>query len=73
MVFVPFVAAGAGAVQPLVPLYGHGYAAGVWPHRGLRVEDEIDARRDALIAALQEGLHRASRNPSLFVVRLSVV
>jgi len=33
------------------------------------VEDEIEARRDALIAALQKRLHRASRNQSLFVVR----
>lgn len=37
------------------------------------VEDEIEARRDALIAALQKRLHRASRNQSLFVVRWSVV
>jgi hypothetical protein len=33
------------------------------------VEDEIEARRDALIAALQKRLHRASRNQCLFVVR----
>ena len=37
------------------------------------VEDEIEARRDALIAALQKRLHRASRNQSLFVLRWSVV
>ena len=37
------------------------------------VEDEIEARRDALIAALQKRLHRASRNQSLFVVRWGVV
>ena len=37
------------------------------------VEDEIEARRDALIAALQKRLHRASRNQSLLVVRWSVV
>ena len=37
------------------------------------VEDEIEARRDALIAALQKRLHRASRNQSLFTVRWSVV
>lgn len=37
------------------------------------VEDEIEARRDALIAALQRRLHRASRNQSLFVLRWSVV
>ena len=37
------------------------------------VEDEIEARRDALIAALQKRLHRASRNQGLFVVRWSVV
>ena len=36
------------------------------------VEDEIEARRDALIAALQKRLHRASRNQRLFVVRWSV-
>ena len=37
------------------------------------VEDEIEAPRDALIAALQKRLHRASRYQSLFVVRWSVV
>ncbi len=37
------------------------------------VGDEIEARRDALIATLQKRLHRASRNQSLFVVRWSVV
>ena len=37
------------------------------------VEDEIEARRDALMATLQKRLHRASRNQSLFVVRWSVV
>jgi hypothetical protein len=37
------------------------------------VEDEIEARRDALIAALQKRLHRASRNQRLFVLRWSVV
>ena len=36
------------------------------------VEDEIDARRDALITALQKRLHRASRNQSMFVVRRNV-
>jgi hypothetical protein len=39
----------------------------------LAVKDEIEARRDALIAALQRGLHRASRIQSLFVRRWSVV
>lgn len=33
------------------------------------VEDEIEAPRDALISALQQRLHRASRNHSLFVLR----
>ena len=37
------------------------------------VEDEIEARHDALIAAVQKRLHRASRKQSLFVVRWSVV
>jgi hypothetical protein len=37
------------------------------------MEDENEARRNALIAALQKRLHRASRNQSLFVVRWSVV
>ena len=37
------------------------------------VEDEIEARRDALIAALQKRLHRASRSQNLFVLRWSVV
>lgn len=37
------------------------------------VEDEIEARRDTLIAALQKRLHRASRHQSLFVLRWSVV
>jgi 3-oxoacyl-(acyl-carrier-protein) synthase len=37
------------------------------------VEDEIEARRDALIAALQKRLARASRNQSRFVVRWNVV
>lgn len=37
------------------------------------VEDEIEAQRDALIAALQKRLHRASRNQSLFTVCWSVV
>jgi hypothetical protein len=37
------------------------------------VEDEIEARRNALISALQKRLHRASRNQSLFVVRWTVV
>lgn len=37
------------------------------------VEVEIEARRDALIAALQKRLHRASRNQNLFVVRWSVI
>ena len=37
------------------------------------VEDEIEARRDALIAALQKRQHRASRHQSLFVVHWSVV
>ena len=36
-------------------------------------EDEIEVRRDALIAALQKRLHRAGRNQSLFVLRWSVV
>jgi hypothetical protein len=37
------------------------------------VEGGLEARRDALIAALQKRLHRASRNQSLFVVRWSVI
>jgi hypothetical protein len=37
------------------------------------VEDEIEARRDALIAALKKRFHRASRNQSLFVVHWSVI
>lgn len=37
------------------------------------VEDEIEARCDALIAAPQKPLHRASRNQSLFVVCWNVV
>lgn len=37
------------------------------------MEDENEARRNALVAALQKRLHRASRNQSLFVVRWSVV
>jgi 3-oxoacyl-(acyl-carrier-protein) synthase len=37
------------------------------------LEDEIEARRDALIAALQKRLAHASRNQSLFVVRWNVV
>lgn len=37
------------------------------------VEDEIEARRDALIAALQKRLYRTSLNQSLFVLRWSVV
>jgi hypothetical protein len=36
------------------------------------VEDEIEVRRDALIAALQKRLHRTSRNQSLFVLSWSV-
>lgn len=37
------------------------------------VEDEIDARRDALIAALEKRLHRASRSQPLFTIRWAVV
>ena len=37
------------------------------------VENEIEARRDARIAALQKRLHPARRNQSLFVLRWSVV
>ena len=37
------------------------------------VEDETEARRNALIGALQKRLHRASRNQSLFVLRWRVV
>jgi len=33
------------------------------------VEDEVEVRRGALIAAPQKRLHRASRNQSLFLVR----
>lgn len=33
------------------------------------VEDEIEARRDALIEALEKRLHRASRTQALFTVR----
>ncbi len=33
------------------------------------VEDEIEARRDALIDALEKRLHRASRSHILFTVR----
>jgi len=32
-------------------------------------EDEIEARRDALIEALEKRLHRASRTHTLFTVR----
>jgi hypothetical protein len=39
----------------------------------LAVEDDIEARRDALIAAPQKRLYRASRNQGLFVVRWCVV
>jgi len=34
-----------------------------------KVEDEIEARRDALIAALEKRLHKASRRHALFTVR----
>lgn len=37
------------------------------------VEDEIDARRDARIAALEKRLHRASRSQPLFTIRWAVV
>jgi hypothetical protein len=37
-----------------------------------QVEDEIEARRDALIAALEKRLHKASRRHALFSVRWSV-
>jgi hypothetical protein len=37
------------------------------------VEDEIEARRDALISALQKRLHRCSRHQTLFAVRWKVV
>jgi hypothetical protein len=37
------------------------------------VEDEIDARRDALIAALEKRLHRARCSQPLFTVRWAVV
>ncbi len=36
------------------------------------VEDEIEARRDALIEALEKRLHRASRTHHLFTVRWTV-
>jgi hypothetical protein len=36
------------------------------------VEDEIEARRDALIDALEKRLHRASRTRNLFMVRWAV-
>ena len=36
------------------------------------VEDEIEARRDALIEALEKRLHRASRTQTLFTVRWAV-
>lgn len=36
------------------------------------VEDEIEARRDALIDALEKRLHRASRTQALFTVRWAV-
>ena len=36
------------------------------------VEDEIEARRDALIEALEKRLHRASRTQALFTVRWAV-
>jgi hypothetical protein len=37
------------------------------------VEDASDARRDALIAALEKRLHRASRSQSLFSIRWFMV
>ncbi|PZP79037.1 MAG: ATP-dependent helicase, partial [Ectopseudomonas oleovorans] len=37
------------------------------------VEDEIEARRDALIEALEKRLHRASRTQTLFTVRWAVI
>lgn len=36
------------------------------------VEDEIEAKRDALIAALEKRLHRASRTQVLFTIRWAV-
>jgi hypothetical protein len=36
------------------------------------VEDEIEARRDALIAALEKRLHRASHTRHLFTIRWEV-
>jgi len=37
------------------------------------VEDEIEARRDALIEALEKRLHRASRTQTLFTMRWAVI
>ncbi|MEY2633967.1 MAG: hypothetical protein RIR00_2621, partial [Pseudomonadota bacterium] len=37
-----------------------------------KVEDEIEARRDALIAALEKRMHKASHRHALFTVRWSV-
>ena len=36
------------------------------------VEDEIEARRDALIEALEKRLHRASRTQALFTIRWAI-
>ena len=36
------------------------------------VEDEIEAKRDALIAALEKRLHQASRTQVLFTIRWAV-
>lgn len=37
------------------------------------IEDEIEARRDALIEALEQRLHRSSRFEQLFVIRWTVI
>ena len=36
------------------------------------VEDDIEAKRDALIAALEKRLHQASNTRELFTIRWSV-
>lgn len=36
------------------------------------VEDDIEAKRDALITALEKRLHQASNNRELFTIRWSV-
>jgi hypothetical protein len=52
----------------------HGRSAQVGQRQEIfAVEDEIDARRDALIVAFEKRLHRASRSQPLFTIRWVVV